>query len=243
MTPERVEEIKSYIEKHVVHLDKYMRPMFDPRGKRVLVIGSGWGTETYWCLLNGATEVVGADPAERPTIPLVELLKSAGANMAGKFTHHEGIISDLPASEFDAIISNNVFEHIFDLRGTFESCRRFMKNKNSRLHIFTDPLYYSSVGAHLPTPPWNHLKVPQEVLKASLPKGANWSQFTSGLNKMTITSFLDAVRQSGMWIENLSIISDRNRRQYLDLAPGKEVAPMDALLEGIACTLGFPENV
>lgn len=152
-------------------------------------------------------------------------------------------LADLPTDQFDAIISNNVFEHIFDIVGTLEECRRFMPDKNNRLHIFTDPLFYSSVGSHLPIDPWEHLRIDEDEMKQKLPPDANWDQYKNGLNRMTITSFLDSVRRAGMAVEHLSVVPDRNRELYLNFNRDMRVAPMDALLEGISCTLAFPENL
>ena len=219
-----------------------MSPLVDPRGKRVLVIGSGWGVETFWCLKNGAIRVVGVDPGDRPTMPLESALRHLNPILVGRFTHHRCTLDSLPYEDIDCIISNNVFEHIFDLEGTFKECRRFMTRKGQRIHIFTDPLYYSSVGAHLTIPPWRHLLIDEESLKREVPPQSNWEQFSTGLNKMTLISFLEAIRNSDLYIEKLNVFPDRNRADYLSvLLPG--VAPMDALLEGVACTLAFPENI
>lgn len=240
-------QLKSYVIRHEDHLDRYMRPMFDPAGKTILVIGSGWGTETYWALKNGAMRIVGIDPAARSTEPLCAALREMSPTLITQFEHHQCTLSDFRTDvEFDSIISNNTFEHIFDLVGTLCECRRFMRKKGQRLHIFADPLYYSSCGSHLPVDAWEHLRVTSEdALKARLTAKANWAQYKTGLNRMTITTFLEAVRSAGMAIEHLSIVPDRNRRQYQALAGSfvMPVMPMDAVLEGISCSLVFPENM
>lgn len=242
MDATRLKSLRDYVIKHLGHMNSYMGPMVDPRGKRILVIGSGWGVETYWCLKNGAIKVIGVDPGERPTDPLNSALRDLNPVLLDRFCHYQCTLDELPFHEIDDIISNNVFEHIFDLRGTFTECRRFMNRRGQRLHIFTDPLYYSSVGAHLPISPWRHLLTDQETLKSELPAGANWEQFTSGLNKMTLISFLQAVRDSGLYLEKLSVYPDRNRSKFVTYAP-PGVLPLDGMLEGLACTLAFPENV
>jgi hypothetical protein len=247
MDEARLQQLTEYIRRHLSHLDKYMRPMFEPKGKRVLILGSGWGTETYWCLLNGAREVVGIDPASRPTLPIETALREAGPELVNRFRHVETVLNDLPTDTgFDALISNNVFEHIADLAGTFHECRRFMTRPGQRLHIFTDPLFYSSPGSHLPVPPWEHLRQPNdEALRVVAGEGGNWLQWRNGLNRMNLGDFLEAAKREGMYLEYLSIIPDRNRKAYRDLAPGfvVPVMPMDALLEGISCTLAFPQNI
>lgn len=243
----RIVELCGYIRNHVVHLDKYMRPMFNPNDKRVLVIGSGWGTETYWCLANGATEVIGLDPAARSDLPIKQALGELDPELVFRFQHRQLTLSELATDVgFDAIISNNVFEHISDLSGTFHECRRFLARPGQRLHIFTDPLFYSSSGSHLPVKPWEHLQQPDDhALKKALGPGANWQQWRNGLNRMTLTEFVDAARRAGMFIESMSIIPDRNRKVYKQAASefSFPVMPLDALLEGISCTLAFPHNI
>lgn len=236
-----LESLRNYVVRHLGHMNTYMGPLIDPRGKRILVIGSGWGVETYWCLKNGAAQVIGVDPAERSTVPLEAALRDLNPAYLERFCHHQCTLDALPYHDVDHIISNNVFEHIFDLTGTLMECRRFMSRPQQRLHIFTDPLYYSSVGSHLPVPPWRHLLTDEQTLKAEVPARANWEQFVNGLNKMTLISFLEAIRDAGLYIEKLSVYPDRNKADFTKYAP-PGIPPMDAMLEGVACTLAFPEN-
>ena len=58
--------------------------------------------------------------------------------------------------KFDLVLSNNVFEHVSDIQRTLSACARVTRH-NGRIAIFTDPLYYSSVGSHLSLEPWEHL--------------------------------------------------------------------------------------
>lgn len=245
MDQSRLEHLVDYIKRHEGHLSRYLRPLFDPKDKRILVIGSGWGTETYWSLINGASYVLGVDPATRPIEPVVAALNDSGHE--AKFEHRLGSTAMIEASDgpFDAIISNNVFEHISDVAGVLRDCRRLMPNSGNRLHIFTDPLYYSSVGAHLPLLPWEHLTASKRELEVNPNNQAAWAQYETGLNCMTITDFLHSVRDSGMWIEKLSIVPDRNRSKFTDHANDlpPHYKPMDLMLEGISCTLAFPENI
>lgn len=244
MDAAKVAELRAYIERYETHMDRHMLPLCNPEGRRVLVLGSGWGTETYWALKRGASFVYGIDPAPRSTEPLAAALSAAG--LPERFNHAQGLIWDVPAEvgPFDAIISNNVFEHIFGLSATLAACRPHIPKRGARVHVFTDPLFFSSAGAHLPIGPWEHLTETQSALAARPETATGWGAYREQLNGMTITSFLDAVREAGMWIEQMSIVPDRNRATFpalMDaLPPG--VKPMDLLLEGIGCTLAFPEN-
>lgn len=240
----RLEELKAYITKHETHLDKYMRPLIEPKGKRILVIGSGWGTETYWALKNGAEYVFGIDPAPRPVEPIVSVLRDSGLDL-DRFDHIKGTVESAQGQAFDAIISNNVFEHVFGLSGTLAACRNLLPKKGGRIGIFTSPLFLSSAGSHLPIKPWEHLTASQEELRLRPENQTNWNAYRETLNGMTITSFLEAVREAGLWIEILSILPDRNLARYNELrdALPPSLKPMDMLLEGISCRLAFPHNL
>ena len=62
---------------------------------------------------------------------------------------------------------------------------------------------------------------------------------------MTITSFLDAVREAGLILLDLGIRPDPDIETYVATAkqfpPG--LKPMDLCLSGISCTLAFPHNI
>ncbi len=66
-----------------------------------------------------------------------------------------------------------------------------------------------------------------------------------GLNGMTITGFLDAVREAGLVLLDLAVRPDPNIGQFGAvrdaLPPG--LKPMDLCLSGISCTLAFPHNL
>jgi SAM-dependent methyltransferase len=243
---QRIDFLRDYIVRHEAHMERFVRPMFDPAGKRILVIGSGWGTETFWSLKNGAAHVVGVDPEPRPTEPLREALAAAGAGLERRFVHHQGLLAGLADMEpFDAVLSNNVFEHVFDLAGTLAGCARFIHSPGGRIVIFTDPLFLSSAGSHLPVGPWEHLTQTQEALRARPETATNWEAYRRTLNGMTLTAFLEAVREAGLWIEHLGIVPDRNRAGFPTVAPRLPpgLKPMDLLLEGVACRLAFPHNI
>jgi hypothetical protein len=145
---------------------------------------------------------------------------------------------------FDYVMSNNVFEHIHDLSHTLMSLRRFVPAQGNRIVIFADPLFFSSAGHHLRAGPWEHLIQSAETLEATVPP-RQWEAYRTGLNGMTITDFLDAVRSSGLILMDLGIVSDRALDRFAKLHPliSPGLKPMDLCCEGIACTLAFPENI
>jgi len=185
------------------HCDHFLTPIADPAGKTVLVAGPGAGTEMLWCLRHGAREVVGVDVAPQTA----QALSAACAQMhlAPNFTMHQIAIEDAAQLDrrFDLVLSNNVFEHVSDIPRSLAACAQLVA-EDGRIAIFTDPLFYSSSGSHLPHRPWEHL----------------WGDVAGmdeiPLNRMRLIDFLEAVRQSGLVLLNLRIVPDRNLRSLPD---------------------------
>jgi hypothetical protein len=246
LTDKHVGEITAYIQTWDAHLDDHFGTV-DVAGKRLLVIGSGWGSEVLWALKRGAAEVVGIDPLPADRRFVAAALAEQGLDhLAGdRFQLHQGTalsVGDL--GTFDLIISNNTVEHIFDLAANLGATRRFIPDVGGRFHVFTDPLYLSSVGHHLPIGPWEHLSEAQEAIRARV-NSRQWREYRRGLNGMTITDFLQAVREAGLILLDLSISPDRHLDRFDELRRGLPpgIKPMDLCLSGIRCTLAFPHNL
>jgi len=218
----------------------------DVAGKRVLVIGSQYGPELLWALRNGAREVVGLDPENCPPDPLLLALdrlalgdRRDAFRMIAATTHEAGDIGT-----FDYVMSNNVFEHINGLSHTLSSIARFLPGVGGRLILFADPLFLSSQGHHTRLGPWEHLTQSQEAIRDVVPP-AQYAAYRTTLNGMTVTSFLEAVREAGLIPLDFGIVPDRALDQFGSIAsqipPG--LKPMDLCVEGLVCTLAFPHNL
>ena len=110
------------------------------------------------------------------------------------------------------MLSNNVFEHVADLACAPARLRASWSRPMAGVAIFTDPLYYSSSGAHLPLAPWEHLwGAPQRLRNrllagVDLPAGhaleslelRDYLDREISLNRMRLADFLEAVRASGL---------------------------------------------
>lgn len=237
LAPERVQELEAYIERFQPHCERHLAPLADPAGKRVLVLGSGWGTEVLWALRRGASFVLGVDPASRSGQPLEAALKKQA--VSGGYEIRRATTLDLDQTrDFDLILSNNVAEHIHGLKATMGSLRGLLR-QNGRVAIFADPLFYSSMGSHLKVEPWQHL---MEDVRSLVP-ASGWEEYKYGLNRMTVTDFLGAVRESGLVLIKFSTVPDRNLRR-LKLAVNKiGHYPMDLGLEGVSALAAFPEHL
>lgn len=215
-------------------------------GKRVLVIGSQYGPELLWALRNGAREVVGLDPENCPPDALRLALDRLGLGersdafrMVPATTHDAGDIG-----AFDYVMSNNVFEQIDGLSHTLRSVARFLPDTGGRLVIFADPLFLSSQGHHTRIGAWEHLTQSQEAIRAAVPP-RQYEAYRTTLNGMTLTSFLEAVREAGLVLLDLGVVPDRAIDRFREVAPqiAPGLKPMDLCLEGLVCTLAFPHNL
>ncbi|HEV7670967.1 MAG TPA: methyltransferase domain-containing protein [Thermoanaerobaculia bacterium] len=225
-----------YLLDHQPHCDLYLSEIADPRGKTVLVAGSGAGTEMLWCLRHGAREVVGIDllPQEPEALRLaVEQLELPATS---KWEIRQLGVEDAPTlgRSFDLVLSNNVVEHVGDIGATLKACAAMIAPGTGRIAIFTDPLYYSSTGSHRSHPPWQHLIDPDLLAP----------QEEIPLNRMRLADLLGAARAADLAILHVELIPDRalaelpTRLEALRAAPGSEgIDAADLALEGIAIEL------
>ncbi len=240
------------------HCDHFLAPLADPRGKSVLVVGAGAGTEMLWCLRQGAREVVGIDILVQRPAALARAVEEMGIRPAPPFSILPLRIEDAHTlgRRFDLVLSNNVFEHLGDLPRAFEVCASLVEPGTGRVAIFTDPLYYSSAGSHLPVEPWEHLwgnpePLRQRLLGAVPPWHAlhrldlpEYLFSEISLNRMRLGDLLDAVRASGLVMLNLHLVRDRRLQDLpacLDRLESvlrqEKVTLTDLAVEGIAIEL------
>jgi SAM-dependent methyltransferase len=247
------------------HCDHYLTPIADPAGKSVLVVGAGAGTEMLWCLRHGAREVLGLDVVPQSPSALAAAVERLGLgtpmppDMPGsppRFSILQLGIEDADSlgRRFDLVLSNNVFEHLPHLDRAFEVCARLVEPYRGRIAVFTDPLYYSSAGSHLPVEPWEHLwgepeRVRERLLASTLEGLGTGHPLRSmdlgtylaeeiSLNRMRLGDFLEGIRKAGLAILNLRLVRDRHLAdlfRYRDRLPGLPEA--DLTVEGIAAEL------
>ncbi|MEA2693137.1 MAG: hypothetical protein QOJ16_2524 [Acidobacteriota bacterium] len=241
------------------HCDHFLTPIADPAGKSVLVVGAGAGTEMLWCLRHGAREVLGLDVVPQSPSALTAAVLRLGLQSPGSPPRFSilrlGIEeADSLGRRFDLVLSNNVFEHLPHLDRAFEVCARLVEPYRGRIAIFTDPLYYSSAGSHLPVKPWEHLWGEPEGVRERL-LGSETGGLGAGhplrsmdlgtyltdeisLNRMRLGDFLEGIRKAGLAILNLRLVRDRHLAdlfRYRDRLPGLPDA--DLTIEGIAAEL------
>lgn len=241
-----------------LHCDHYLTPLADPRGKTVLVVGAGAGTEMLWCLRNGAREVVGIDVLGQRPAALERAVRQLGIEPAPSFSILRMGIEEAHTlgRRFDLVLSNNVFEHLSDLRRALEVCASLVEPGTGRIAIFTAPLYYSSSGSHLPAEPWEHLWQAPESLRRRLlgvvpPRHAlhvldlpEYLFEEISLNRMRLPDLLEAIRGNNLVVLNLRVLRDRHLRDLpahlsrLERARQREnLAITDLAIEGLSLEL------
>jgi SAM-dependent methyltransferase len=229
-----------YIERFQPHCDRYLSQLADPRGRSVLVVGCGQGTEMLWAIRHGAAEVIGIDVVERTPDALELALADRGIASPPPYRMlHLGVedVTELGRT-FDLVVSNNVFEHLPDVPGAFRALLPLIEPGEGRIAIFTDPLLNSSHGSHMAIGPWEHLHVPAPELEARAESEHAWRQYET-LNGMTLIDFLQAVRDSGYVILQLFVVPDRAMDELQERLPvlPRDVSVTDLALEGIGIEL------
>ena len=241
-----------------LHCDHYLTPLADPRGKSVLVVGAGAGTEMLWCLRNGAREVVGIDVLGQRPAALERAVRQLGIEPAPSFSILQMGIEDAHrlGRRFDLVLSNNVFEHLSDLRRALEVCASLVEPGTGRIAIFTAPLYYSSSGSHLPAEPWEHLWQAPETLRRKIldivpPQHALnvldlpvYLFEEISLNRMRLPNLLEAIRDNNLVLLNLRLLRDRHLRDLPTHLPRlqrvrqrENLAVTDLAVEGLSLEL------
>ena len=247
LTAQQIAELKSYVIRRESSLDRDLLPYGDPAGKDVLVFGCGFGNEVLWAARRGANSILAVDlsPALSP-LPLQEALRDQGIDF-DRFEFRRENIHDTALSEdrYDLIVSNGVFEHVMDLKGVLGAFRTLLR-PGGRVAIFADGLWYSSIGGHIGSDPWEHLwRTPRELQSKLSPE--RWNVFCNQLNRMTVTDFLQAASSVGVIVLQLRLGRDPNIGQLGDYLPRIreqcDISLTNLSVVSIGCELCFEESL
>jgi len=143
---------KKYKDYHFDLFEKFLS-YSDATQKDVVVLGCSTGLDCQLFVLAGANKVVGIDLDPDIGIdynaPNVSYLRKSITNI--------GTIAD---NSFDIVYSVAVFEHVFDIPGALQECKRLLK-PGGVAYIISSPLWNSPFGHHykdmLENYPWIHL--------------------------------------------------------------------------------------
>lgn len=247
LSESEISELTSYIIRREAALDRDLLPYGDPQGRRVLVFGCGYGNEVLWAVRHGARSILAIDlsPGLSP-VPFERAMVDLGLSCAEYEFRRENIHDTAQTGDqFDLIVSNGVFEHVHDLKGTLTAFRPLLR-PGGRVAIFADGLWYSSIGGHIAKGPWEHIYRDPLELKQELDR-RRWDVFCNQLNRMTASDFLDAIRSVGMLILQFKLNRDPNFVEipsYLEQIRARcEVSPTDLSVVSVGCELCFAEHI
>lgn len=210
---------------------KYENPRFWSRfgekpnlkGATSLDVGCGLGSLCIDIALSGARQVVGLDMDSRSIDFANENLKQNYPQLTNIVTFKEMDLRDYDGDKFtfDYIISKNTFEHIIDLDSLLSAMEKHLK-PGGRIYAGFGPLWTSPYGDHdrrrtsfrqwglwgrfLALIPWGHLLMESTIvnMRNRYREEKNESMYDLGLNKMSLSDYRRAFRES-----NLSIIDFR----------------------------------
>jgi len=228
-----------YILKFQPLCDHYLSPICDPKNKSILVIGAGYGTEMLWCICNGAKKVVGIDITSRDTNVLKIALEQMEIHSNCKFEILKMSVEEIEkiSRKFDIILSNNVFEHLPNIEEALNVCKKMIKPYEGRIAIFTDPLFYSSTGSHIPlAQPWEHLWENTDIISKT--NDFHCKEYNA-LNRVKFSDFIKSIESNDLVILKLDIVIDRNLeniRKYLKTIDTDE-SITNLAIEGISLEL------
>lgn len=115
-------------------------------GKVILDLGSGYGGRTVeYKVRFGAAKVVGIEPFEAMVRKSIDYAQKNCASCEFRVCSQ----LDIPAEdgEFDAIISYDVMEHVYDPVATMKEMRRVLKEDGEAFIVFTP--YWGALSHHL----------------------------------------------------------------------------------------------
>jgi SAM-dependent methyltransferase len=185
----------------------------DFSGQNVLEVGSGLGERCLDVAVRGARRVVGVDPFAESVTAARQTLTNYPA-LADVVEYRLCTVHDLAEGDFDAVVSENAFEHILDVPETLAAVRERLR-PGGRAYIGFGPLYHGPFGDHgwmqkaLPLGrrwplPWGHVVVPHRWLLRRMERfyqlpvqsTTDWPFLT--LNRKTVGEFRRLFRDCQM---------------------------------------------
>lgn len=206
---------------------RYVEPMGDIEGKRVLDIGCGLGGKTVAYGEAGARVTIGID------ISLKHVTAShaftSKSDRGYQWAYLVGDASRMPVEDaaIDTVIANDAMEHFADPAGTLDEIRRVVRSGGAVWVFFTP--HFSPLGSHLYDyiyMPWCHLLFSRENLKTAI--GRVLAARTADVSSDDIAGRLREIMRS--YDEDLNHMSVRRFFRLVRSLPGfrvtyKKLAP------------------
>jgi SAM-dependent methyltransferase len=185
----------------------------DFTGKTVLDVGCGGGNMCLHLARTGAAKAVGVD-IQSVADADARLKREAELTARCEF-HQVGSLRDLGDRRFDAVLSQDSFEHYADPEQfVFELIEPLAPG--GLLVIGFGPLWKSPLGGHIgymTSVPWAHLLFSERVIMAERRRfrpeetARRFEEIRGGLNRMTFARFRQIMDSTGL--ETLSLETNR----------------------------------
>jgi SAM-dependent methyltransferase len=204
------------------------------KGMEVLDYGCGWGWQALAMASKGAKRVVGLDIQELDSARL--RAEEYGCADRVRFVNQ---LEPEMMGAFDVIVSCSSFEHLSDPEGCLRQMSAAAKPGGKVIVAFAEP-WYSPYGSHMnffTKIPWVNLLFSETTVMAVRSHfrkdGARrYEDVEGGLNRMTLATFENIIRRSGMKVEFLKYYSVKS-------IPLVEKVPLlrELLVASVACIL------
>jgi len=178
--------------------------------KTVLDFGCEGGVESVDMAQHGVKRVIGLDIREAALEGARVRAKQAAVDDRCFFTTHYD-------QKVDVILSLDAFEHFSHPLEILRVMRHLLKDNGYVLTCF-GPTWYHPLGGHgFSIFPWSHLIFTESVQMrwyrdTSGVKAYRFREVVGGLNKLTISQFLELVSQSDFALENFEAVPIRKLR-------------------------------
>lgn len=191
-------------------------------GKTVLDLGSGRGEGVLNLIADRkASFVYGVDTDDERCKFACEMLKDHGITNAKIINANAGKLPEIPDQSLDAIVSIDVFEHIFNLNEVLKEARRMLK-QGGYLYAEFAPIWRNYYGSHLARElpfPWTHLIFSEKTVKSTLSRINNRSyadiKLYTGLNKLRLKDYQNIFAESGFQVTFMKNVTTSFIKQTL----------------------------
>lgn len=181
-------------------------------GKKVLDIGSGYGSMSAYAAKMGATSVVGIDLDSASVDISKSILERCYPEFSNSVCFHNADISEIDERGFDVAVSMAVFEHVLEPTRVLREARDKLRS-GAEVFLGIGPLYKAPWGDHrrLRAPghrifPWAHLLFDEEYLIGRRNKCDDIVVSCIedlGLNKFNYSDYVSAFEDCGLRIKSI----------------------------------------
>ena len=179
------------------------------RGRRVLDFGCGTGADCLAMARAGAAEVWGFDVQAGALDEARRRCRGASCT----FANPDAEDLDGLASHFDLIVSVDSFEHVRDPAAALRRIAALLHPRGRAFVSFGPPWLHPRGGhiGYMTRLPWAHLLLSErsimDVRRRYEDDGATrFEDVPGGLNRMTVSGFLELVAASGLRLTQLDVV-------------------------------------